>query len=144
MEPYLPGSLLSTFVSAGETIGPDLREVNYLLSWMILRRLHDLRGGTGKPNRGPAVSPVHAGPMADLDHVHDEISILYRIHDAVDALPYAVLLRARQLLRCLRTGIVGELADPRDHALTVALLGNCLDLAKRGRLDTNAISCHCA
>ncbi len=83
-------------------------------------------------------------PVANLHDIHDEVSVLNGIEDAMGALPNSVLVFTGQFFTAGWAGVIRQLTDVRDHTLTVALLRDGFDLADRRWLDAEAISCHCA
>ena len=82
--------------------------------------------------------------MIHLDDAHEEDCILNLVNDPVCTLAHAVSVRARELLRTVRTRIIGKLRDSIYDEPTGLLGRQILNLAGRGAPDLEAISCHAA
>jgi hypothetical protein len=67
--------------------------------------------------------------MADLDDLHDPPLVVYRIDDAVGALPDAIaLFFSGELLAAVRAWRTGEALDSRDDANTYRARLDSLEL----------------
>jgi hypothetical protein len=66
--------------------------------------------------------------MADLDHLHDEVTVYDRVDDPVYPLSDTISIQSRELLGALGTRGLGEILDAYDDPLSVLLGGNGVDL----------------
>jgi hypothetical protein len=87
---------------------------------------------------------IYFASVAEFDHENHQFSVTDLIDNSILPLPYAIPLMARELYAAGRPGVVRQLLDSANEALSILLRGNGREFLLGRGLDQNPISSHFA